>query len=360
MKPLTSQERILRMFEHREADRIALFDEPWNSTVARWEREGMPKTEDPYSYMEYLGLDLIRGISVNNSARYPEKVLEETDEYKIYTSKWGVTMKQWKHAASTPEFLDFTITDPQTWEAAKKRIDTAPDRIDWKWLEHDYPKWQKQGAWIIAQLSFGFDPTHSWVVGTERVLMAIVENPEWLMDMFDTELSTAIKLYDMLWEKGYRFHGIKFWDDMGYKKNQFFSLDTYRNFLKPFHKRAIDWAHNHGVKAYLHSCGDINPFVPELVDMGLDMLNPIEVKAGMDPYHLKSKFGNKLAFHGGLNALLYENPPALYPELERLIPAMKENGGYIFGSDHSVPDSVSLEEFKKIINRVKELGTYGR
>jgi uroporphyrinogen decarboxylase len=248
--------------------------------------------------------------------------------------------------------------DPATWQTAKQRMQFSLDRIDWKKLESDYQKWQKEGAWIDALAWFGFDMTHSWFVGTERVLMALIENPEWLMDMFDTELSLQIKLWDAVWDKGVRFHGIYWYDDMGYKKNQFFSLATYRQILKPFHQRAIDWAHNHGVKAYLHSCGDVNPFVPELIEMGLDMLNPLEVKAGMDPYHLKKTYGHKLAFHGGMNALLYENPPLLHAEIEQLIPVMKENGGYMFGSDHSVPDSVSAAEFRKMVDRVKELGKY--
>jgi uroporphyrinogen decarboxylase len=132
----------------------------------------------------------------------------------------------------------------------------------------------------------------------------------------------------------------------------------YRRLLKPFHQRAIDWAHARGLKTHLHSCGDVNPFVPELVEMGLDALNPLEVKAGMDPVYLKRTYGDQLVLHGGINALLWDQPEQIRAEVERLVPVMKESGGYVFSSDHSVPSTVSLEDFRRIVELAKDLGSY--
>lgn len=355
MKELTTHERFTRMYEHRDADRIPIIDDPWDATIQRWESEGMPKG---MSFVDYFGLDRVKMIFVDSSPRYEKRVIEETEEYVIYTSDYGVTMKQWKHAASTPEFLDFTIVDRDSWQKAKARMAPTPDRFNWDQLKKDYKSWREQGAWVQAGLWFGFDVTHSWVTGTERVLINLIEDPEWLMDMFDTELTTNLALLDILWKEGYHFDEIFWWDDMGYKHNQFFSMKMYRRLLKPFHQRAIDWAHSKGIKAHLHSCGDVNPFVPELIDMGLDALNPLEVKAGMDPIALKKAYGDKLVLHGGVNAVLWDQPEAIQAEMEKVIPTLKENGGYIFSSDHSVPSSVSLEDFRRIINLAKRLGSY--
>ena len=132
----------------------------------------------------------------------------------------------------------------------------------------------------------------------------------------------------------------------------------YRALVKPFHKRAIEWAHAKGITASLHSCGDVNPFVPELLEIGLDALNPIEVKAGMDPVQLKRTYGDRLVLHGGINAVLWDRPEAVKAEIERLVPIMKTGGGYIFSSDHSVPSSVSLEDFRQIIALAKSVGSY--
>ena len=73
---------------------------------------------------------------------------------------------------------------------------------------------------------------------------------------------------------------------------------------------------------------------------------------------LKEKYGDKLVLHGGVNAVLWDNKEAIVEEIRRLIPKMKENGGYIFSSDHSVPNSVSLENMRAIVEEVKKAGKY--
>lgn len=352
---MTSHERFKAMFEHREADRIPIIDSPWDATIQRWQAEGMP---GEVNFVDYFDLDHVGHISVNNSPLFEEKVLEDTPEFVVYTSNWGVTMKQWKHAASTPAFLAHSIVDRKSWETAKKRIQPTRDRIPWEYLERNYKVWKEKGYWIEAGLWFGFDVTHSWMVGTERVLVAMLEEPEWMRDMFETQLETDLALLDQIWAEGYHFDSIFWCDDLGYKYNQFISLRTYRSVLKPFHQRAIEWAHAHGVKAHLHSCGDVKPFIPEWLSIGLDGLNPLEVKAGMDARWLKKEYGKDLVLHGGINAVLWDQPETIRKEMEEAIPTLKEGGGYIFSSDHSVPSSVSLSEFREIVQLAKKLGSY--
>ncbi|MCZ7545849.1 MAG: hypothetical protein M5R40_21045 [Anaerolineae bacterium] len=107
----------------------------------------------------------------------------------------------------------------------------TPDRIRWERLKANYKKWREQGAWIEAGLWFGFDVTHSWTVGTERLLMALVTEPEWCQDMFNHFLDVGIALLEQVWDAGYTFDGVTWPDDMGYKRRQFFSLSTYRELL---------------------------------------------------------------------------------------------------------------------------------
>ena len=355
MADMTSRERFQRMYDLREADRVPIIDSPWRATIERWQREGMP---EDVNFVDFFGLDRVATINADNSPRYEERVLEETDEYVIQTHRWGTTTKQWKHAASTPDFLDFTVTDPDTWRQARQRMTPTRDRVDWARLKRDYPAWREQGAWIYGGLWFGFDVTHAWLVGTERLLMAMVTHPEWVVDMFNHYLDVSTALLDMVWDAGYEFDCVRWPDDMGYKGRQFFSVDMYRNLLKPVHRRAVEWAHAKGAKVHLHSCGDIRPLVPELVEIGIDCLNPLEVKAGMDPLALKRAYGDRLALHGGINAMLWDKPDAIRAEMERLVPKLKEGGGYVFSSDHSVPSSVSLEDFRQIVALAKELGSY--
>ena len=108
---MNSWERFKRMYDHREADRIPIIDDPWAGTLRRWQREGMPKDVD---WCDHFDIDKIGVINIDISPRYPEVTLEETDRYAIRTSPWGVTMKHFKEEDSTPEFLDYKITTPET------------------------------------------------------------------------------------------------------------------------------------------------------------------------------------------------------------------------------------------------------
>jgi len=355
MKTMTTHERMQCMMEHREADRVPVLDNPWSATLERWHREGMPEN---VSVADYFGLDRFEGLGLDSTPHYPIRVLEETDEYTIATTVWGTKEKSWKHAAGAPEYLDFTITSPDAWRKTKERIVPARDRIDWAKLKIDYQRWQRDGYWKTLGFQFGFNVTQSFMVGTERLLIAMIEQPEWVVDMFNHLLDVDIAMAEMVLAEGYTFDNIMWCDDMGYKEKPFFSVAMYRELLKPVHKRAMDWAHSKGLYTHLHSCGDIRLLVPDLIDAGLNMLNPIEVKAGMDPIALKKQYGDRLGFHGGLNVLLYDHPEKLWAEMRRVIPVMKQGGGYFINSDHSVPDTVSLKDFTEFVRLAKELGTY--
>jgi uroporphyrinogen decarboxylase len=78
----------------------------------------------------------------------------------------------------------------------------------------------------------------------------------------------------------------------------------------------------------------------------------------MNPLQLKTEYGDKLAFHGGLDARLYWEPDTMWAEMERTIPLMKQDGGYMIGTDHSIPDNVSLDTYHQFVLLAKELGSY--
>ena len=130
-KQLNSHERISRMYQHKDADRVPIIDSPWAGTLSRWHLEGMPKSVD---WRDFFEVDKMEAVFVNISPRFEEKILEKTDQYTITTSCWGVTMKNFNIPDSTPEFLDFNITGPKEWEMAKKRMTVDRTRIKWKQL----------------------------------------------------------------------------------------------------------------------------------------------------------------------------------------------------------------------------------
>lgn len=301
MADMTSYERVKRMYEHREADRIAvtefrITDAPWGATVPRWHEEGMP---DDVSYVDFFDLDRIAVIHADTSPRYPEHLVEEADEWVISTIKWGATLRQWEYRGGTPEFLDFRVKDPESWAEAKARMAPGRDRVNWKSLKRDYRRWRDEGAWVVAEFLFGFDVLHAWMVEAERMLVAMAERPDWTRDMFDHSLDVCIAVFEMIWDAGYEFDMVWWPDDIGTMRGPWFSPGMYRELLKPVHKRAADWAHARKLKVHLHSCGYIEPLILDLIDAGIDMTDPVQVRPGMDPVSLKGRYGDRLGFHGG-------------------------------------------------------------
>ena len=195
-------------------------------------------------------------------------------------------------------------------------------------------------------------------MGTENALIAMMEEPELVCDMFDTYLDRCEKLFSRIWDAGYHFDEVSWPDDMGYKGTTFFSPEMYRKLVKPFHARAAKWGHDRGAYVRLHSCGNITSLVPDIVDAGIDGLNPLEVKAGVDALQLKKDWGEKLVLHGGINAVYWSDRDAIVEEIRSKVPVLKQNGGYIFSSDHSIPNDVSLDNMKLIITAAKEAGRY--
>ena len=90
----------------------------------------------------------------------------------------------------------------------------------------------------------------------------------------------------------------------------------------------------------------------------MDALNPIEIKAGMDIHKLKREYGDRLVLHGGVDATKMDRKEEVVALLETLLPELKENGGFIFSSDHSIPNSVSLDTYQSIVDAVKKYGAY--
>jgi len=352
---MTTRERMTHVLNHQEPDRVPMHDGPWAPTVARWCQEGLPPGVSP---ADFFGWDKFRGFGNDNGPRFPSAVVEETEEYIITTSSWGATMKNWKKHASVPEFLDFRITDRDSWAEAKARMTPTEDRIDWKGLETSWPQWQAEGAWIVGSAWFGYDVSASWNVGTERMLMALLDDPEWCRDMIDTALDVNLALLSMAWDRGYHFDAVTWADDMGYRNGLFFSLDIYRSVVKPAQRRMIEWCHDRGIYTSLHSCGNIMALIPELVEIGLDQLNPLEQKAGMDVFELKERWGDKLVLEGGIDVRNMTNGLAIEEEIRSKFEVLKCDGGYVYFSDHSVPENVSFADYCRVTELVRWYGRY--
>ena len=153
--------------------------------------------------------------------------------------------------------------------------------------------------------------------------------------------------------------GFVIWGDVAYKPGLFFSPDYWREYFKPWVKDIVDEAHAHNLPVIYHGCGNVHAIFQDYIDVGVDALNPLEAKAGMDVVDLREQYGHAMGFCGNSNIQVWErgDKEEIRHEVMRKLAAAK-GGGYIFQSDHSVAANVSGHTYDYIVKLVKEYGVY--
>ncbi len=352
---MTSRERITLALQHKEADRVAIQDGPWVTTVKRWHSEGLPEGESPGSFFKYefanIGADL--------SLRLPAETIEDTEDYTIIRNANGVVHKKWKRTISTPELLDFTLTTREMWEEHKPKLVYDDSRVNWDHALAAYNNARKKGAYICYSGAIGYDKWAN-IIGPETFLPAMAIDPEWTKDIYMTDAELHVAAAEEMIGRGIEFDGAFLYDDLGYRNGTFFSPQDYMEQLFPAHKRLFEFFNSKGMPVILHSCGCVKDFIPYFIEAGLTCLQPLEVKAGMDLVELKKKYGDELAFMGGIDvrAMSADDPAVIEEEIRTKVGFAKQGGGYIYHSDHSVPDDVSFEQYKRVIELVHKYGKY--
>ncbi len=352
---MTSQERINLALDHREADRVAIQDAPWSTTIERWQREGLPEGVSP---VEHFGFELA-GYWPDLTTRFPDEIIEETDEYFLMRNNWGALVKNWKHQTSVPHMTGFTIQTRKDWEEHKHRMVWDSGRVNWEEAARVRDQARAQGKWFHFTGAFGYN----WLillVGDENLLMAMASEPEWAQDMYDTCGQLLCDALEDMVGHGFEFDGCFIYDDMGYRGGPLFSPAMFRKYEFPNHQRFYQLAQAYGLKTILHSCGNVTALVPGLIEAGLSGLQPLEVKAGMDLLQLKRDYGEVLSFMGGIDArkMAHPEPAVIEAEIATKVTAAKRGGGYIFHSDHSIPDDVSFAQYSRVVELARKYGAY--
>ncbi len=143
-----------------------------------------------------------------------------------------------------------------------------------------------------------------------------------------------------------------------------FSPITYRRLVKPRHKRLFEFIKAQApVKLFFHSCGAIRPLIPDLIEVGVDILNPVQIAAaGMDPAALKRDFGRDLVFWGGgvdtQRVLGTGTPAQVRDDVRRNIEALAPGGGFVFAAVHDIQANVPAENIMAMWDAWHEYGAY--
>lgn len=148
--------------------------------------------------------------------------------------------------------------------------------------------------------------------------------------------------------------------DFGAQNGLFVSLDTYRELFKPYHKVLNDYIHTHtNWKTFIHTCGAVSELIPDLIDSGFDILNPVQISAnGMDPKKLKDEYGKDITFWGGgidtQKTLPLGTPKEVKEEAKKLIDIFSPGGGFIFAAVHNIQANVPVENIIAVIEVIQD------
>jgi uroporphyrinogen decarboxylase len=353
---MTSRERVGKALRHETPDRVPIHESFWEATADRWRTEGLPADAPPDDHFNTE----IRLIAVDNSFGFPLEEVERTDDHVVVRDEWGVLKRDWLDHRSTPELLDFRVKSRAQWDGLRGRLTPDPARVDWETVRAQHARWREQGRFVCIAAIPGYEAT--WrKIGPEALLMAIAEDPDWVREMYEYDAEMVVGMMKLHLEQGIEFDGAWLWDDLGYRNAPLFSPRAYREQLLPCHRRLCDFCHEQGWPVVLHTCGQVMPLVSMLIEAGVDCLQAIEVKAGMDLGELVREFGRDLCFMGGVDVRTFfaEDEADLEREVRsKLEIGMSSPGGFVFHSDHSIPTQVSFERYGRVVELVSEYGVY--
>ena len=196
----------------------------------------------------------------------------------------------------------------------------------------------------------------------QKWLIAHIENPEYIKGIFELQCEIGLKNLELSYEAvGNKIDVIMVsGTDFGTQNAPFISPDMYREFYKPFHKRINDWIHkNTSWKTFYHSCGSVVAFLDDFVEVGVDILNPVQTSAkDMDPKMLKKKYGDKLVFWGGgidtQRTLPFGTPEEVRKEVNERCQIFGKGGGFVFNTIHNIQSKVPIENLMTMFQTVKE------
>lgn len=307
---MTSKERVLAAMNHEKTDRVPMDYWAWKEINDKLQtRLSLQNYEE---LLEYLGID-IRTVRAGYLGKEDvwaglrkAKTVEELEEYQL----------------PSPDMFDYS------------NIETLCDKYSYYAV--------MGGAWSPVFC------TASALIGMENLMVKTYEDPEFVKVFLR-------RITDLFYEQSVRtFEAAKgkmdiffMGDDYGTQIDLIMSAEMWDEFYAPQLARLFDLAKDFGLKVMLHSCGSVSKLIPRLIELGMDALDPIQVRASnMEPEYLKSRYGDHITFHGGLDTqhiLPFGTVEDVRAEARRLIETFGRGGGYILGPSQEFLPDIPLE-----------------
>lgn len=358
---MNSKERTLKAINHQDPDRppifatltpqmakklSAAFDIPYESPIDSLLSTRISHTE----LLTKLGNDL-----VCIAAAYPKGGETYKREDGLYVNEWGMVFKD---TGLYSEFIEYPLANIRT----KQDISNYPfpdpyaeGRFD---VARKVLKKYKSDYVIIGDLETSIFETAWYLVGLEKFLLDLLSGVPYVSQLLDKIMLINIQIGQELIKLGVDL--IWCGDDFGMQHGMIMDPETWRKWFKPRIRYMFQSFRqvNPDIKIAWHSCGSILPIIPDFIELGLDILNPIQPLAkGMNPEYLKNEFGKDLVFFGGIDVqelLPYKSPAEIKEEISRRCEILGKDGGYIAAPAHNIQPDTPIENvyamFDAIIN----------
>jgi uroporphyrinogen decarboxylase len=384
----TSYERVKAALEHRESDRVP-FD--LGATVLTGMNRvaygnlrkylGLPEVEiqtyDANQQLARIDQDMLDRLKVDVRCVDPARVrstlttdLRREGDYHCYEDQWGITWRMpveggfyfdmWKHPLAEAESVADLEKYPWPDPAAPARFTTMKERAD-RFVN------QEKKAYVLGRYAAGIFEVALWVRGFENFFVDMAINPGFAHALLEILLELKMRY----WEKALEAVGenvliVSEADDIATQRGPLISMEMYREFIAPRHSRLFAHIRSKArsrVHVFYHSCGAVKDLIPQLIDEGVEILNPVQVSAeGMDTKELKRLYGRHITFWGGgvdtQHVLPHGTPQQVREEVRRRIEDLAPGGGFVFNTVHNVQCDVPPANYMAMWEALQEFGAY--
>jgi len=381
---MNSRERVTLALNHQEADRIPLdiagtgvsqiHLTAYNNLRAYL---NLPQREPQIKILaEQLALfeaDIADRLETDFVFVMPEPpstyelVFEDLGDYEAYTDEWGIGWKKPKKGGFYYDMYHHPLATAET--LADFKAYQMPDPLDdnrYKNLRHEIETAYARGkAVVLAGPGSGILEIYTWLRGFEQFYIDMALNHDFVAYMLDR----LVEFKQAYWQRALAEFGDMVTvacehDDLAGQRNLLFSPDTHRKLLKPRQKKLFSFIKGLApVKLFYHTDGAVRPLIPDLLEAGIDILNPVQfTAANMDLKSLKEEFGRDLVFWGAgvdTQGVLGSGTPAeVKADVERNIEALAPGGGFIFATVHDIQANVPPENIMAMWETWKTHGQY--
>ncbi len=382
---MNSRQRLQLALNHQEPDRVpfdlgatVLTSIHHKSYRALRQYIGMPEVEPRIvdilqqivtvddDMRERLKVD-VRDVAPRSSAAFRIDI-REMPGYTYFYDEWGIGWRKPIDGGWYYDMFDHPLKDAQT--IADIENYNWPNPIDVARFAGMAERAQhaaqvEQHGVFMGGLSAGIMEMASWTRGFANYFMDFAANEKLIVALMRKVMDLKMAYWEVaLREAGDNVDAVNEADDFAGQRSMLISPAMYRRIVKPLHKELFDFIHARTkAKLFFHSCGAIRPVIGDLIEIGVDILNPIQVSAaGMDSAELKREFGKDITFWGGgidtQRVLGSGTPDEVRADTRKRIEDLAPGGGFVFATVHNIQGDVPPENIMAMWETLQEFGVY--